>query len=514
MNLKSLNPLQKLGGMAVLCMFFGITACRNEQDLPPNILYILADDMGYGDLSVYNPEGKIATPYLDALAKQGMRFTDAHSPSSVCTPTRYSILTGRYPWRSRKPVGVLRGYSRTLIEPDQLTVAKLLRQHGYRTAVIGKWHLGVDWAVKEGREHLLESDDYGIATDMDPNDIDFEGPINGGPRAAGFEYSYILPASLDMPPYCYIENQKLVETPTDSTEGNSLDSGYTGPFWRGGLKSPSFVFEDVLPHFISKAIEFIDKQEAQRPFFLYLPLTGPHTPWLPDSNHSGHSGAGEYGDFVQQIDAAIGSILDKLDKRGLADQTLVIFASDNGPYWRQQEIEKYGHRSAGELRGMKADAYEGGHRIPFIVRWPGKVKDGTVSDATFSLTSLMATCMDILGETNSGYMPEDSYSLLPVLLGRSTLIEEQPAVVHSASNGYFAIRKGDWKLIEGLGSGGFTPPKEIVAAPGQAHGQLYNLAKDIQETQNLYDDHPDVVEELSRELMNIRETKSRILRNR
>lgn len=491
-------------------LFLGIVSCQSKQDRPPNIIFILADDMGYGDVSAYNPEGKISTPHIDQLARQGMRFTDAHSPSSVCTPTRYAILTGRYPWRSRKPVGVLRGYSRTLIEPGRTTVAKLLREHGYHTGVIGKWHLGLNWALKEGREYLAENPQYGIEQEMNPDDIDFAGRITGGPAEAGFQYSYVLPASLDMPPYCYLENQVLEQMPTGYTKGNSLNSGYTGPFWRAGLMAPDFDFMGVLPNFLSKALTFLDQQRSDNPFFLYLPLPAPHTPWLPDSSHRGGSGAGEYGDFVQQVDEAVGKLLEKLDEKGLAANTLVVFTSDNGPYWRQQEVEQFGHRAAGPLRGMKGDAFEGGHRVPFIVRWPGKVQEGSVSDAPFTLASLTATCMDILGETNGGTMPEDSYSILPVLLGKTSEIEPQPAIVHSASNGFLAVRKGDWKLILGLGSGGFTLPKEEEPVPGKPAGQLYNLAADLAETENLYDRHPEIVQDLKDELSRIQESRVRV----
>lgn len=492
--------------------------CLSHREAPfsrrPNILYILADDLGYGDVSAYNPDSKILTPHIDALAAQGMRFTDAHSPSSVCTPTRYSILTGRYPWRSRKPVGVLRGYSRTLIEPGRATVAGLLKKHGYRTGVIGKWHLGVDWAVPEGKKHLLQTDGYGITEEMNPGDIDFSGTIEGGPRSAGFDYSYILPASLDMPPYCYLENQKLVELPTAYTDGNKLKSGYTGPFWREGKMAPAFDFMQVLPTFIAKAKDFLRRQDGGRPFFLYLPLTGPHTPWLPGSDYRGKSGAGEYGDFVQQVDAAVGEVLKALEEKGFAENTLVIFASDNGPYWRQNFVDEFGHRAAGVYRGMKGDAYEGGHRIPFIARWPGKVKAGQVSQATTALTHLMATCVEIVGEKDRSYLPEDSYSILPVLLGKSGQPVGQPAVVHSSSTGYFAIREGDWKLILGLGSGGFTEPRHIEPLPGQPQGQLYNLAEDKGETRNLYEKYPEKVEELTAKLNAIRESGERIIMKR
>lgn len=477
----------------------------------PNIVYILADDLGYGDVSANNPEGKIATPNLDKLASEGMRFTDAHSPSSVCTPTRYALMTGRYPWRSRLPVGVLRGYSRTLIENDRATVASMLRKNGYQTGVVGKWHLGLDWALKKEHEAMASTENYGIKTEMNPEHIDFTREAAQGPNTVGFDYSYILPASLDMPPYCYLENQKLAELPSAYTDGNKLTSGYTGPFWREGKMAPSFDFHGVLPNFIQKAKEFITRQSKTKPFFLYLPLPAPHTPWLPTDSYKGKSKAGEYGDFVQQVDASIGEVLKTLKESGFADNTIVIFASDNGPYWRQNFIEQFNHKAAGPFRGMKGDAFEGGHRIPFIVRWPGKVKASSVSNATTTLANLMATCADIVSNKDAAFVTEDSYSILPVLLGKTRQVAQQPAVIHSSSVGYYAIRKGDWKLILGLGSGGFTEPRQIKPTVGKPEGQLYNLSADVAETSDVYAQYPEKVKELTALLEQIKQSKVKIL---
>lgn len=497
----------------VSLLFCAAMAFYAPQAPQPNIVYILADDLGYGDVSAYNPTGRIATPNIDQLAAQGMRFTDAHSPSSVCTPTRYALLTGRYPWRSRLPVGVLRGYSRTLIENDRATVASLLKSAGYQTAVIGKWHLGLDWTLKKGHESLLASEDYDLKTEMDPEHIDFAQPVRQGPKTLGFDYSYILPASLDMPPYCYLENHKLADLPTAYTKGNSLESGYTGPFWREGKMAPTFDFHEVLPTFIQKANAFLKRQTASRPFFLYLPLAAPHTPWVPKQEYTGKSKVGEYGDFVQQVDSAVGEVLQTLEASKLANNTIVVFASDNGPFWRESFAKQFNHQAAGGFRGMKGDAFEGGHRIPFIVRWPGKVKAGSVSTATTTLANLMATCKAILGNENATVTPEDSYSILPVLLGKSLEVPHQPAVVHSASNGFYAIRKGDWKLIEGLGSGGFTEPKEFKAQAGEPTGQLYNLVTDPAESRNLYQQNPAKVKELTDLLTAIKQRKTRLIQS-
>ena len=475
---------------------------QQEKNLP-NIIYILADDLGYGDIKVYNADAKVNTPNIDKLASQGMRFTDAHTTSSVCTPSRYSVLTGRYPWRSRLPVGVLRGYSRTLIEDGLPTVASLLKTKSYRTAVIGKWHLGLDWVPKHAFKDSInpafnKNRMYGIKNEMNPNQIDFTKKPVYGPHTQGFDYSYVLPASLDMPPYCYLENDKLTEPLTGYTPGNKLTSGYTGPFWRPGLKSPSFDFYDVLSAFTNKATDFIKKQSAEKnPFFLYFPMPAPHTPWMPSAEYRGTSQAGEYGDYIQQVDAEVGKILHALDSLGLSKNTLVVFTSDNGPYWRDDLVQKYGHRAAGPFRGMKGDAFEGGHRVPFIVRYPAKVKPGTISNVTTTLANLMATCADLIDNHSVRFDTEDSYSILPVLFGKSDKIEEQPAIVNISSQGMYSIRKGEWKLIIGLGSGGFSAPSIIKAIEGQAKGQLYNLETDIKEERNLYSQYPEKVKELT-----------------
>ena len=478
----------------------------------PNIVYILADDLGYGDITVNNADSKASTPNIDALARQGMRFTDAHTTSSVCTPSRYSILTGRYPWRSRLPVGVLQGYSRTLIDEGQATVASMLKTKLYSTAVVGKWHLGLDWVPKDEYKDSLKPEFkknnlYGVTKEMNLDQIDFSRPPAHGPATQGFDYSYILPASLDMPPYCYLENDKLTEQPTGYTKGNKLESGYTGPFWRPGLMIPSFDFYDVLPAFTSKATDFIKRQSRfKNPFFLYFAMPAPHTPWVPGKIYQGKSKAGEYGDYVQEVDDAVGKVLHVLDSLGLSKNTMVVFASDNGPYWRENFVEMYHHKAAGPFRGMKGDAFEGGHRVPFIVKYPGKVKPGSVSNVTTTLANLMSTCTEIVGEHSTKFETEDSYSILPILTGKATSIADQTAIVNISSKGTYDIRKGPWKLITKLGSGGFTVPFAVEPKPGEPIGQLYNLDEDIHEDNNLYDKYPGKVKELAELLEKIKQT--------
>ncbi len=485
-----------------LLLYFSNLHAQQKNALP-NIVYILADDLGYGDVGIYNPEAKIATPNIDALAKQGMRFTDAHTTSSVCTPSRYSILTGRYPWRSRLSIGVLRGYSRTLIDDGQPTVASLLKTKAYRTGVVGKWHLGLDWVLKDAFKDSInpkynKENLYGITNDMDPNQIDFTKPPVHGPTTQGFDYSYILPASLDMPPYCYLENDRLT-APLDSyTKGNKLPGDYTGPFWREGLMNTGFNFYDVLPAFTTKANDFIKKEStSQQPFFLYFAMPAPHTPWMPGKIYQGKSQAGDYGDYVQEVDDAVGKVLQTLDNLGLTKNTIVVFASDNGPYWRDNFVEMYHHKAAGQFRGMKGDAFEGGHRVPLIVRYPGKIKAGTISTATTTLANFMQTCADVTGQHSAKFETEDSYSIWPILMGKSATIETQKAIVNISSKGTYDVRKGPWKLITKLGSGGFTVPSDVTPKPGEPIGQLYNLDNDIHEDHNLYNQYPDKVKELT-----------------
>lgn len=487
----------------------------STQDRLPNIVYILADDMGYGDVSIYNPDSKINTPNIDAFAQEGIRFTDAHAPSSVCTPSRYGILTGDYCWRSRLPQSVLSGYGRALIEPGQPTVASLLQAHGYNTGVIGKWHLGLDWVVKPGHDTALripENDPSGarMIKDMNPDDIDFTKPPTDGPLKHGFNYSYILPASLDMAPYCYLQNDTLTSPLTGSTKGNELNpkdspNYATGAFWRPGPMSPDFDFNNVLPHFTDKAVEYIQQQShASKPYFLYFAMPSPHTPWLPSKEFIGKSKAGAYGDYVMEVDAMVARILKAIEESGDASNTIVVFTSDNGPYWRPGYIEKYNHRAASVFKGMKADIWEGGHRVPFIARWPGHVKAGSVSNITTTLTNLMSTCAEVVGEDQQSGEALDSYSILPVLLNRPDSLTAQKAIMSESSHGLYGVRKDNWKFIDGRGSGGFSDPVTYKPGPGEAKGELYDIEKDPSETNNRYLEEPGKIKELSRVMDSIK----------
>lgn len=457
------------------------TGCQSASRLP-NIVVIMADDMGYGDVGVYNVESRIPTPHMDRLAQAGMRFTDAHAPSSVCTPTRYALLTGRYAWRT-PPLerGVTRGYDPLIIDTTRQTIASMLKSAGYRTAVIGKWHLGL------GSE----------------KPTDYFRPLAPGPRSLGFDYYYGIPASLDMPPYVWVENESVVEAPTDSTQDTMPCC--IGAFWRGGAMAPDFDHAAVLPVITEKAIQYIQEHAAAahgQPMFLYVPLAAPHTPWLPSEDYQGASQAGEYGDFTVQVDAAVGAMADALDQSGIGENTLLIVMSDNGAYWRPQEIAQYDHRANHHWRGMKGDIHEGGHRVPFIARWPERIAVGSVTNQLTTHTDLLATFAAVARTSPATGTAEDSHNLLPVLRGGEPF---ERAAVHHSSEGMVAIRQGPWKLIEGQGSGGFTP---VAVAPEDPQGQLYHLGEDPGEARNLYLDEPDHTARLHAILASIRDRGS------
>ena len=450
----------------------------------PNIVLIMADDMGYGDPGCYNADSRAATPAIDSLAAAGMRFTDAHSPGSVCVPTRYGLMTGRYPFRA--PLNV---DSTVCIEEGRLTLPEMLRRVGYVTRMVGKWHLGFEGGVKNH---------------------DHSRPLLGGPVDRGFDTFFGMHASLDIPPYFFIEDRLAAPAPTDDI-ASGASAGWSpiqGAFWRGGKIAPNFRHDEVLPRFTDEAVAFIDRQaastnETKPPFFLYLALTAPHTPWLPTGSFRGTSGAAEYGDFVNQVDATVGAVLAALDRGRLADDTLVIFTSDNGPVWYEADVERYGHRAAGPLRGMKADSWEGGHRVPFIVRWNGHVPPASVNDEVMCHTDVMATLAAITGARLERDSAEDSYDFSRAWLGQTLDSPIRDATVLTANAS--VIRQGPWKLITHLGSGGFSQRGQAAANEEGVTGQLYRLDIDLAETNNLWKQEPEVVARLTAKLQAIRD---------
>jgi arylsulfatase A-like enzyme len=455
----------------------------------PNVVYILADDLGYGDPGCYNPASKIPTPNLDRLAMEGVRFTDAHSPSAVCTPTRYALLTGRYCWRTRLQRNVIGPFPPPLIAEPLRTVPALLREQGYATACVGKWHLGWGWP-KPGADGRR----------------DFTRPIPDGPTARGFD-TYFGTDVPNYPPYCFIENDRTVGVPSEPAPVGRDGFNIPGPM------VPGWKLVDVLPGLEKRAVEFIGTAaKGGKPFFLYLPLTSPHYPVVPSPEFKGKSGAGDYGDFVAQTDAVVGRVLDALAAAGVADRTLVVFTSDNGPEVSGEvnpgvydRLRRFGHASMGGLRGAKRDTREGGHRVPFLARWPGKIKPGSTCDETICHVDLMATLAAVLGVTLPADAGVDSVNVLPALLGEKRPAPLREAIVHHSGQGKFAIRRGDWVLIlapTGDDNGKMGEPDWFradrgYAAPRGEAGELYNLAADPGQKVNRYAAEPGKVMELA-----------------
>jgi arylsulfatase A-like enzyme len=468
----------------------------------PNIIYILADDWGLGDVKTYGGDRcKIDTPHMDRLAEKGMKFADAHSSSSVCTPTRYSILTGRYNWRSRLKSGVLKGFSEPLIEPGRATVASMFKKNGYATIMIGKWHLGMDFPTTDGKK-----------VDEKGKNTDWKGRIKNGPTAVGFDKYWGISASLDMPPYIWIENDRFV--------GECATQKSFHPNRRGPAHS-DFEAVDVLPTLTERAVSTItDQAKSGQPFFIYMPLNSPHCPIVPSKSFQGKSSLGSYGDFVMETDWAVGQVVEAVERAGIADNTLIIVTADNGcshaPSKRGNDngrikfrMEKNppddpdAHNPSDIYRGHKADIYEGGHRVPFIARWDGKVKPGSVSSDPVCLVDLFATCAEIIGAKTNDSTAEDSVSILPALLGTATKPLRE-ALVHHSIDGSFAIRHGKWKLALCPGSGGWSRPvppsrkkNPVNEEPIKGWVQLFDLEADPAETKNLASKHPEIVANLT-----------------
>jgi len=491
-------PAAITAGWLLLLPAAGHAAAAIQAPATPNILIILADDLGYGDVQCYNPQrGKIPTPRIDALAAQGMRFTDAHSSSGVCSPSRYTLLTGRYHWRTRLQSGIVGVFGEPLIAPDRLTLAGLAQPRGYRTACIGKWHLGWDWPItREQRRYFTGAGRKG-ANDEAPVPTAghvaawravFGQAIPGGPTTRGFD-TYFGTDVPNWPPYCFIENNRTLGMPSEFLPrkllGNNLAS-------TPGPALPGWDLTAILPALGRRAAGFIGESVAhQQPFLLYLPLTAPHTPLAVTAEWQGKSKLNRYADWVMQTDAVVGLVLDALDQSGAAGSTLVIFTSDNGcaPYVGAKELERMGHYPSGPLRGYKSDAWEGGHRMPFIVRWPGIVKSGSVCHQLVHQADLLRTFAEILATKVPDNAGEDSFSLLPLLRGDDRPIRAN--AVSAASGGTPAVRLGPWKYIPAPGSGGWGTGGDQTQPV-----QLYNLADDLGETKNRAASRPEKVAEL------------------
>ncbi len=460
----------------------------------PNMVVIYADDLGYGDAHCYNPDrSKIPTPNIDRLASEGMRFTDAHSSSGVCSPSRYTLLTGRYHWRTRLQAGIVGKWGKPLIAPDRLTIAGLLKRSGYRTACIGKWHLGWDWPIGESERRFLVPKEKPNAVASDQHRAAwqrvFSQVIGGGPTTRGFDH-YFGTDVPNWPPYCFIEDDRTVGIPSEFLPALLLrrnQASLQGPALKG------WALEPILPTLGDRAVRFIGESAAgSQPYLLYMPLTAPHTPLAVSDPWKERSNLGSaYADFVMETDAVVGQVLEAIASSGTAERTLVLFTSDNGcaPYIGVPELEKQGHYPSGPLRGYKSDAWEGGHRIPMIVRWPGVVEPGSVCDRLVHQADLMATFADVVKQPLPATAGEDSFSMLPLLVGKDQDIRS--TAVSQSMRGVMALRRGSWKLIFGKGSGGWSKGEGAFPA------QLYNLQDDLAETTNRYPGQTEMVTELN-----------------
>jgi arylsulfatase A len=477
-------------GLAAVASF----AAENK----PNIIYILADDMGYGDVQCLNPErGMIATPHMDRVAAEGMTFTDAHTTSSVCTPTRYGIITGRYNWRTWKQSHVFDGYDLPLIPTSRMTVPSFLSDNGYTTAMIGKWHLGLEIATINGKKArpaggLKQKLKKGAFPSEKLSNIDWQGTIQGGPVDLGFDSWFGITASLDFPPYVWIRDRNWVGEGT-----------YAKAFRRPGPATEDFEAIDVLDKLVAETVQYISEYQSDQPFFIYMPLPSPHTPIVPSKQWQGKSGIGRYGDFMMQTDDIVGQVVQALEEKGLSENTLLIVTSDNGCSKQAnfKQLEGHGHFASAQYRGSKADLWEGGHRVPFLVKWPKVIKPGSVSDELTCQTDLLATCAELLGQELPANAGEDSESILPLFKGEPVEFTREGIINHSVS-GHFAYRQGKWKLLLAKGSAGWTAPTEKAMAkvPGAPKGQLYDLEVDPGEQNNLYLKNPEVVETLMAQL--------------
>jgi len=478
---------------------------RHSRDLP-NIVFILADDLGYGDIGRYNPESKVPTLNLDKLASEGMLFTDAHSPSTVCTPTRYSLLTGRMAFRTGMK-GVFTGAGGPcLIEKNRLTLPGMLRDNGYTTACIGKWHIGLTFMDKEGKSINKNG--------LEPvKCIDYTRPIPDAPIHRGFDHFFgtaCCPATDFL--YAYIDGDRIPVPPTGILDRTPLPNHPYSRDNRIGMIAPDFDLEEVDMLFLEKSLCFIEdhtKSSPDKPFFLFLSTQAVHLPSFPGKDFKGKTSAGPHGDFIFEFDHIVGEILKALDRHGLAENTLVIVTSDNGPeVTTTLHMRKdYQHDGARPWRGMKRDQWEGGHRVPFIARWPGKIKAGSTTDQTLCLTDAMATYAALVGANLPNNAAEDSYNMLPVLLGKQSEHEPvRPYTLHQTNKLELAIRRGHWKYLDHKGSGGNDygrknlQPYDLPDTAPETPGQLYNLETDPGETINLYSQHPEIVKELKTQL--------------
>lgn len=490
----------RVSWILLFCVLASLASIAAEK--LPNVVIIYADDMGFGDLGANNPQSKIPTPNLDRLAAEGLRFTDGHSSSGICTPSRFALLTGQHHWRRFH--GIVNAFGKTVFTPDDFTLAKMFSAKGYNTACIGKWHLGWDWKamLKPGIQQETYKDKNGrTQIRRQASDYDWSKPIPDGPCAQGFDY-YFGDGTINFPPYCWVENDRVVEAPTvkmDTKLFKSIPEGYWE--FRPGPMVEGWDPYQVLPTLADKAVAWIEKQTADQPFFLYFPLPSPHAPIIPNDEYRGKSEAGPYGDFVFESDAMAGRVLQALEKAGLAENTMVVFTADNGPEkYAYERQKKFDHWSSGPSRGLKRDVWEGGHRVPFVIKWPGKTTPGSVSDETVSQVDLAAMFAAVVGYELDAKEAVDSYNLIPVLTGADYAKPLRKATVQNTYDRAFALRQGDWVYIDAKSGEHSESPNWFAEKRGYEKettpGLLYNLKEDPAQHKNLYAAHPEKVSEM------------------
>lgn len=481
----------------------------------PNVVLIYADDLGYGDVSIYNPQSRIPTPHIDTLARSGTWLRDGHSASTVCTPSRYALLTGQYAWRTELRNGVLMPWGRPVISPDLVTLPEYLQDAGYDTALIGKWHLGFEWPWKNGDrptdDDILQQGWISIARN---EQFDWSRPLKGGPTDHGFEY-YFGDDIPNMPPYAWIENDRVVaDRLIDVSRSALISVGFTAGIHGSGPGEPGWQLDQVMPQLVSSSVDYIaDPMREQTPFFLMVSLTAPHTPVVPLPEFDGKSSAGTYGDFVVQTDAAVGSVMEALDNAGLRENTMVIVTSDNGPeFTAYRQWRRFGHDSVAGLRGVKSDTWEGGHRVPFVVSWPaGGIKTGSPNDALISQIDLYAMMSAILSRPMGDNAAPDSVNVLEALLGRD--YQGRKELVYHGSRGILGLREGRWAFLRGGGFGRSPVPvwsepqwvrtERGVRVDGATEDALYDLTNDPGQLENVIARYPGIANRMNARLAEI-----------
>ncbi len=477
-------------GLSLLLVMASSCSPEKEQS-KPNIVIIYADDMGYGDLNIQNPDSKIPTPFLDQLASEGIRFTDAHSSSGVCSPSRFALLTGTYHWRRQH--SIVNSFGKPFFNDPDITLPEVLRENGYTTACIGKWHLGWNW------EYINEPGNVVMV-----DDIDWSKPIAGGPLDRGFDY-YFGDGTINFPPYAWIENDRILVAPTEMMYPDNIGYETKEGRWefRPGPRQKDWNPYDVLPALTEKGVEWIHRQDGNQPFFLYFSFPSPHAPIIPNDEFDGTSEAGAYGDFIFQTDWVCGQLFKALKDKGFDNNTIIIFSSDNGPeQYAFERARTYDHFSSGELRGLKVDIWEGGHRVPMIIKWPGHIEPGTVSDKLISQIDYMSTLAAALGiDLPEGAAP-DSYNFLPTLLGEDYDFPEREVLIHNTYASRWAVRQGDWLYMDTNSGEHRVMPDFYKELRGytdfETEGLLFNLTDDIGQRVNLYEAYPEKVNEMDR----------------